>query len=39
MNREARSTGVLMAEAERMKGGHYSFVQCRIRIATGATPG
>ena len=25
-------------QAERMKGGHYSFVQCRIRAATGATP-
>ncbi len=25
-------------QAERLKGGHYSFVQCRIRSATGATP-
>ena len=24
-------------QAERMKGGHYSFVRCRIRVATGAT--
>ena len=29
---------VTAKQAERMKGGHYSFVQCRIRVATGATP-
>ena len=25
-------------QAERLKGGHYSFVQCRIRVVTGPTP-